>query len=125
MYSLTLCQLFLQFVGRLCLSWQLSFGILVLLYFYSYYFFASGTAHIGAMFTAFLSIASRDVNGADRDRIMGARPRPALWVGSPETALPHMSRQHAPPRTRPEEPRPALRHTNPSLNRRKKKFQIS
>ncbi|KAL0419572.1 UNVERIFIED_CONTAM: Dicarboxylate transporter 1, chloroplastic [Sesamum radiatum] len=40
------------------LSWQLSFGILVLLYFYSHYFFASGAAHIGAMFTAFLSVAS-------------------------------------------------------------------
>ncbi|XP_031122845.1 dicarboxylate transporter 1, chloroplastic-like [Ipomoea triloba] len=45
-------------VGGLGLSWQLSFGILVLLYFYSHYFFASGAAHIGAMFTAFLSVAS-------------------------------------------------------------------
>ena len=58
MYSLILCQLFLQFAGRLGLSWQLSFGILVLLYFYSHYFFANGAAHIGAMFTAFLSVAS-------------------------------------------------------------------
>jgi di/tricarboxylate transporter len=49
---------FLQFVGGLGLSWQLSFGILVLLYFDSHYFFASGAAHIGAMFTAFLSVAS-------------------------------------------------------------------
>lgn len=48
----------LQVVGGLGLSWQLSFGILVLLYFYSHYFFASGAAHIGAMFTAFLSVAS-------------------------------------------------------------------
>jgi len=48
----------MQFVGGLGLSWQLSFGILVLLYFYSHYFFASGAAHIGAMFTAFLSVAS-------------------------------------------------------------------
>lgn len=40
------------------MSWQLSFGVLVLLYFYSHYFFASGAAHIGAMFTAFLSVAS-------------------------------------------------------------------
>jgi di/tricarboxylate transporter len=47
-----------QFVGGLGLSWQLSFGILVLLYFYSHYFFASGAAHIGAMFTAFLSVAT-------------------------------------------------------------------
>lgn len=47
-----------KFVGALGLSWQLSFGILVLLYFYSHYFFASGAAHIGAMFTAFLSVAS-------------------------------------------------------------------
>ncbi|CAK9177558.1 unnamed protein product, partial [Ilex paraguariensis] len=47
-----------KFVGGLGLSWQASFGILVLLYFYSHYFFASGAAHIGAMFTAFLSVAS-------------------------------------------------------------------
>ncbi|XP_011625484.1 dicarboxylate transporter 1, chloroplastic [Amborella trichopoda] len=47
-----------KFVGGLGLSWQLSFGILVLLYYYSHYFFASGAAHIGAMFTAFLSVAS-------------------------------------------------------------------
>ncbi|THU59251.1 hypothetical protein C4D60_Mb07t00170 [Musa balbisiana] len=50
--------LLLTFVGGLGLSWQLSFGILVLLYFYSHYLFASGAAHIGAMFTAFLSVAS-------------------------------------------------------------------
>ncbi|KAL6643635.1 hypothetical protein ACP70R_018401 [Stipagrostis hirtigluma subsp. patula] len=47
-----------KFIGGLGLSWQLSFGVLVLLYFYSHYFFASGAAHIGAMFTAFLSVAS-------------------------------------------------------------------
>ncbi|PWA87344.1 hypothetical protein CTI12_AA133440 [Artemisia annua] len=47
-----------KFVGGLGLQWQASFGILVLLYFYSHYFFASGAAHIGAMFTAFLSVAS-------------------------------------------------------------------
>ncbi|VAI14513.1 unnamed protein product [Triticum turgidum subsp. durum] len=47
-----------KFVGGLGLSWQLSFGVLVLMYFYSHYFFASGAAHIGAMFTAFLSVAS-------------------------------------------------------------------
>lgn len=48
----------MQFVGGLGLQWQASFGILVLLYFYSHYFFASGAAHIGAMFTAFLSVAT-------------------------------------------------------------------
>ncbi|KAL9234773.1 hypothetical protein vseg_009602 [Gypsophila vaccaria] len=47
-----------KFVGGLGLPWQASFGILVLLYFYTHYFFASGAAHIGAMFTAFLSVAS-------------------------------------------------------------------
>ncbi|KAL2940787.1 Dicarboxylate transporter 1 chloroplastic [Bienertia sinuspersici] len=47
-----------KLVGGLGLSWQMSFGILVLLYFYSHYFFASGAAHIGAMFTAFLSVSS-------------------------------------------------------------------
>ncbi|XP_061350236.1 dicarboxylate transporter 1, chloroplastic [Gastrolobium bilobum] len=51
-------QTVVKFVGGLGLSWQLSFGILVLLYFYSHYFFASGAAHIGAMFTAFLSVAT-------------------------------------------------------------------
>lgn len=39
------------------LSWQASFGVIVLLYFYSHYLFASGAAHIGAMYTAFLSVA--------------------------------------------------------------------
>ncbi|TYI20375.1 hypothetical protein ES332_A07G233400v1, partial [Gossypium tomentosum] len=48
-------QTVVKVVGGLGLSWQMSFGILVLLYFYSHYFFASGAAHIGAMFTAFLS----------------------------------------------------------------------
>ncbi|KAF6158593.1 hypothetical protein GIB67_040107 [Kingdonia uniflora] len=51
-------QTVVQFVGGLGLSWQFSFGILLMLYFYSHYFFASGAAHIGAMFTAFLSVAS-------------------------------------------------------------------
>ncbi|KAI7733082.1 hypothetical protein M8C21_033487 [Ambrosia artemisiifolia] len=51
-------QTVVKFVGGLGLQWQASFGILVLLYFYSHYFFASGAAHIGAMFTAFLSVAS-------------------------------------------------------------------
>ncbi|KAJ4970014.1 hypothetical protein NE237_003113 [Protea cynaroides] len=51
-------QTVVKVVGGLGLSWQLSFGILVLLYFYSHYFFASGAAHIGAMFTAFLSVSS-------------------------------------------------------------------
>lgn len=51
-------QTVVKFVGGLGLGWQPAFGILVLLYFYSHYFFASGAAHIGAMFTAFLSVAS-------------------------------------------------------------------
>ncbi|KAL1547437.1 dityrosine synthesis enzyme [Salvia divinorum] len=51
-------QTVVKFVGGLGLSWQLSFGILVGLYFYSHYLFASGAAHIGAMFTAFLSVAT-------------------------------------------------------------------
>ncbi|GMJ07094.1 dicarboxylate transporter 1 [Hibiscus trionum] len=51
-------QTVVKVVGGLGLSWQMSFGILVLLYFYSHYFFASGAAHIGAMFTAFLSVSS-------------------------------------------------------------------
>ncbi|XP_031488431.1 dicarboxylate transporter 1, chloroplastic [Nymphaea colorata] len=51
-------QTVVKFVGGLGLSWQLSFGILVLLYFYSHYLFASGAAHIGAMLTAFLSVST-------------------------------------------------------------------
>ena len=44
-------------VGGLGLAWQPAFGLLVLVYFYSHYLFASGAAHIGAMYTAFLSVA--------------------------------------------------------------------
>jgi hypothetical protein len=44
-------------VGGLGLSWQGAFGLITTLYFYSHYFFASGAAHIGAMYTAFLSVA--------------------------------------------------------------------
>lgn len=54
------CTLWLQvvkLVSSLGLSWQPAFGIIVLMYFYSHYFFASGAAHIGAMYTAFLSVA--------------------------------------------------------------------
>lgn len=44
-------------VSNFGLAWQQSFGIIVILYFYSHYLFASGAAHIGAMYTAFLSVA--------------------------------------------------------------------
>ena len=44
-------------VSNFGLAWQQSFGIIVVLYFYSHYLFASGAAHIGAMYTAFLSVA--------------------------------------------------------------------
>lgn len=39
------------------MSWQLVMLILVLIYFYAHYFFASGTAQVTAMFVAFLSVA--------------------------------------------------------------------
>jgi anion transporter len=45
-------------VSQLGLEWQAAFGIIVALYFYSHYFFASGAAHIGAMYTAFLAVAT-------------------------------------------------------------------
>ncbi len=48
----------MQVVGGLGLGWQGAFGIVVALYFYSHYFFASGAAHIGAMYTAFLAVAT-------------------------------------------------------------------
>ena len=44
-------------IGGLGLSWQGAFGLITALYFYSHYFFASGAAHIGAMYTAFVSVA--------------------------------------------------------------------
>jgi len=39
------------------MSWHLAFMILGLVYFYSHYFFASNTAHVGAMYPAFLMVA--------------------------------------------------------------------
>lgn len=47
-----------KIVGGMGLQWQAAFGIIVALYFYSHYFFASGAAHIGAMYTAFLAVAT-------------------------------------------------------------------
>jgi di/tricarboxylate transporter len=44
-------------VGGLGLPWIGSFGLVACLYFYSHYLFASGAAHIGAMYTAFLSVS--------------------------------------------------------------------
>lgn len=44
-------------VSSFGLSWQAAFGVITVLYFYSHYLFASGAAHIGAMYTAFLSVA--------------------------------------------------------------------
>ncbi|GAX75182.1 hypothetical protein CEUSTIGMA_g2626.t1 [Chlamydomonas eustigma] len=45
-------------ISSLGLEWQSAFAIIVALYFYSHYFFASGAAHIGAMYTAFLAVAT-------------------------------------------------------------------
>ncbi len=38
-------------------GWMTAFLILLLIYFYSHYFFASNTAHVGAMYPAFLMVA--------------------------------------------------------------------
>lgn len=38
-------------------DWHIAFFALAIVYFYSHYFFASNTAHVGAMFTTFLLIA--------------------------------------------------------------------
>ncbi|CAI5979667.1 unnamed protein product [Closterium sp. NIES-65] len=51
-------QTVVNLVSSMGLAWQPAFGLLVILYFYSHYFFASGAAHIGAMFVAFISVAS-------------------------------------------------------------------
>jgi DASS family divalent anion:Na+ symporter len=39
------------------LSWPLAFTVLVLIYFYAHYLFASNTSHISAMYSAFLAVA--------------------------------------------------------------------
>lgn len=39
------------------LQWQIAFGVLFLIYFYSHYFFASNTAHVGALYPSFLMVA--------------------------------------------------------------------
>eukprot|EP00740_Mantoniella_antarctica_P009280 CAMPEP_0181366182 /NCGR_PEP_ID=MMETSP1106-20121128/10536_1 /TAXON_ID=81844 /ORGANISM="Mantoniella antarctica, Strain SL-175" /LENGTH=567 /DNA_ID=CAMNT_0023481451 /DNA_START=107 /DNA_END=1810 /DNA_ORIENTATION=- len=49
-------QTVVQMVTAAGLAWQPAFLVVVLLYFYSHYMFASGAAHIGAMYTAFLSV---------------------------------------------------------------------
>jgi len=38
------------------MSWSVAFLVLIAIYFYSHYFFASQTAHVAAMFTAFLAV---------------------------------------------------------------------
>ena len=44
-------------VGGLGLPWEATLFVLSMIYFYSHYAFASGAAHIGAMYTAFLSVS--------------------------------------------------------------------
>lgn len=44
-------------ISGLGLTWQPAFAMITAIYFYSHYFFASGAAHIGAMYTAFLAVA--------------------------------------------------------------------
>lgn len=39
------------------MHWSYGLGILALIYFYTHYFFASNTAHIGAMYSVFLAVA--------------------------------------------------------------------
>ena len=39
------------------LNWVVAFVILFLIYFYSHYFFASNTAHVGALYPSFLMVA--------------------------------------------------------------------
>jgi len=43
--------------GLLGLGWGAVLGALTLVYFYSHYFFASNAAHVGALYSAFLSVA--------------------------------------------------------------------
>jgi DASS family divalent anion:Na+ symporter len=39
------------------MNWVLAFSLLTLIYFYSHYFFASNTAHVGALYPSFLMVA--------------------------------------------------------------------
>lgn len=45
----------IHLVGNM--NWAPAFGLLALIYFYAHYFFASNTAHVGAMFPAFLLVS--------------------------------------------------------------------
>ena len=45
-----------EIIGTVTLSWQESFILICGAYFYTHYFFASGAAHIAAMYPAFLSV---------------------------------------------------------------------
>eukprot|EP00736_Rhodelphis_marinus_P000081 Rmarinus@m.11827 len=49
--------LVVQWIAGLGLSWPGAFALICLLYFYAHYFFASSAAHVGALFTACLSVA--------------------------------------------------------------------
>lgn len=73
-------------IGGLGLQWQASFAIITLLYFYSHYLFASGAAHIGAMYTAFLSVSIAMGTPPLVVRCLLGRPvcrRAVLWLGCP------------------------------------------
>ncbi|MBS0624318.1 MAG: anion permease [Verrucomicrobia bacterium] len=50
-----LSQQVVKYVGHM--PWALAFSILVAIYFYSHYLFASSTAHVSAMYPAFLMVA--------------------------------------------------------------------
>jgi len=39
------------------MDWMSAFAVLILIYFYSHYFFASNTSHVSAMYAAFLAVA--------------------------------------------------------------------
>lgn len=39
------------------MDWMQAFAVLILIYFYSHYFFASNTSHVSAMYAAFLAVA--------------------------------------------------------------------
>ena len=72
-------------VGGMGLSWQAAFGLITTLYFYSHYFFASGAAHIGAMYTAFLSVAI----ACGTPGLLAALALGACWVGGSEEQQQH------------------------------------
>jgi divalent anion:Na+ symporter, DASS family len=78
LHKLGLVPWFSERVGGLLagVGWLPTFLILSLIYFYSHYFFASNTAHVGAMYAAFLAFFSNLFSSMTH---YGTGPAPVLF----------------------------------------------